>query len=54
MDQQFDTVLVVNTLEHVLDGFDFLTSIYKTIRPGGTLILPNASLKILTVPVPWF
>lgn len=38
MDEQFDTVLVVNTLEHVLDGFDFLTSIYKTIRPGGTLI----------------
>lgn len=38
MDEQFDTLLVINVLEHLLDGFDFLTSVYKAIRPGGTLI----------------
>ena len=34
----FDTLMVINVLEHVRNGFTFLTSIHKALKPGGILI----------------
>ena len=36
--EKFDTIAVINVIEHVVDGFDFLTSVYEMLRPGGMLI----------------
>lgn len=34
----YDTVLIVNVIEHVMDAFDFVTACYRSLRPGGLLI----------------
>jgi len=34
----YDTVLVMNVIEHVVDASEFLTSVYQALRPGGVLI----------------
>lgn len=38
MPEYFDTVLVMNVIEHVLDAFDFLESTYNSLKPGGLFI----------------
>lgn len=38
MESFFDTVAVINVLEHVVDAFEFLTQVYKVLKPGGFLI----------------
>ena len=38
MPESFDTVLVMNVIEHVLDAFDFLSGTYKALKPGGLMI----------------
>lgn len=34
----YDTVLVINVIEHVSDAIEFMTAIHKFLRPGGLLI----------------
>lgn len=37
-DYLFDTVIVVNVIEHVQNAIDFIHGIHRSIRPGGLLI----------------
>lgn len=37
-DEFFDTVLQINVVENVYNAFDFLTAVYRALRPGGTFI----------------
>jgi SAM-dependent methyltransferase len=36
--EEFDTILIMNVIEHVLDAFDFLDATYRALRPGGILV----------------
>lgn len=36
--KQYDTLLVMNVIEHVQDGFAFLTGLHRVLKPGGILI----------------
>lgn len=36
--KQFDTVVVMNVLVYSRDAFDFLETVYGSLRPGGLLI----------------
>lgn len=37
--KQYDTVMVMNVLEHTENAFKFLKNVYHTVKPGGTLIM---------------
>jgi len=37
--RQFDTVMVMNVIEHTENAFKFLKNAYHTVKPGGTLIM---------------
>lgn len=36
--EHFDTVIMQNVLEHVVDGYAVLESLYNATKPGGTII----------------
>jgi SAM-dependent methyltransferase len=36
--KQYDTVVSINVIEHVHNAFQYLTSLYDTLKPGGVLI----------------
>ena len=36
--EQFDTVISINVLEHVIDAYDYLSNLFFALRPGGTII----------------
>ncbi len=36
--EQYDTVIMQNVLEHVVDGFAVLESLYNATKPGGTVV----------------
>ena len=36
--QAFDTVIMINVLEHTLNGYDVLENLYRALKPGGYLI----------------
>jgi SAM-dependent methyltransferase len=44
---KFDTVLLLDVLEHVPDPAKVLSEIYRVLRPGGTLILSVPHLSRL-------
>merc|ERR1711871_51511 len=35
---KFDTLLATNVIEHVMNGYEYLKSLHRAIKPGGTLI----------------
>lgn len=37
-DHQFDTVMVVNVIEHVQNAVEFIHGIHSSLKPGGLLI----------------
>jgi 2-polyprenyl-3-methyl-5-hydroxy-6-metoxy-1,4-benzoquinol methylase len=50
----FDTVMVVNVIEHVQNAVELLHSVHKSLKPGGLLIFheryyeyPQAADKVL-------
>lgn len=36
--QFFDTVVSINVLEHVYNAMDYITAMYKSLKPGGLLV----------------
>lgn len=36
---KYDTIMSINGIEDAWDGYQYLTNIYKALKPGGTLIL---------------
>lgn len=44
-DNSFDTIVVVDILEHVEDDNEFVNELYRTLRPHGTLILNTPRKK---------
>ncbi len=38
-DAEFDTIVLLDVLEHIEDDAGFLGALYRALRPGGTLIL---------------
>lgn len=58
IEEEFDTILVVNVIEHVFDAFDYLTAVYRALKPGGVLIFgeryfdhPVLSTEVLAEPM---
>ena len=37
-DHQFDTVVMMNVLEHAINALDILRNLYNFVKPGGLLI----------------
>ena len=37
-DQAFDTLMMINVIEHVENGIRILRNIYNALKPGGLLI----------------
>lgn len=44
-DNSFDTIVVVDILEHVEDDDEFVNELYRVLRPNGTLILNTPRKK---------
>ena len=44
-DNSFDTIVVIDILEHVEDDDEFVNELYRTLRPSGTLILNTPRKK---------
>jgi len=38
---QYDTVVVINVIEHVYNAIEFLSGIHYAVRPGGLLIFQD-------------
>lgn len=37
-EKQFDTIIMMNVIEHVFDSIEVLNNMYNALKPGGTLI----------------
>jgi SAM-dependent methyltransferase len=46
-DQRYDTAVMINVLEHIADDAGVLRQLYRTLRPGGRLLLFVPALMML-------
>merc|ERR1712032_568044 len=49
--EQFDTAMLVNVLEHVLNGPAILRNLYNCIKPGGILIFSDRWYDMAPLPL---
>lgn len=46
-DGRYDTAIMINVLEHIAEDADILRELYRTLRPGGKLLLFVPALMVL-------
>ncbi len=49
--QQFDTIIMINVLEHISDDQEFIRNVFRSLPPGGTFVVYVPALQWLYGPV---
>lgn len=52
-DNQFDTVVSFQVIEHIKDDSKFLSEIYRVLKPGGKAVLTTPNIKKTLTRNPW-
>ena len=51
-DQAFDTLMMINVIEHVENGIRILRNIYNALKPGGLLIFNECVFRVRNFEIP--
>ena len=51
-DQAFDTLMMINVIEHVENGIRILRNIYNALKPGGLLIFNECAFRVRNFEIP--